>query len=61
MLCKFIIPSRGIIGLRNILITRHGITSQEAWEKLGNKGWSYDDVLPFFKKSCNGQKNLLKI
>ena len=21
------------------------------WEKLGNKGWSYEEVLPFFKKS----------
>ena len=25
----------------------------DSWEKLGNKGWSYDDVLPFFKKSEN--------
>jgi len=23
------------------------------WARLGNKGWSYDDVLPYFKKSEN--------
>uniref|UniRef100_A0A646QF74 Glucose dehydrogenase n=1 Tax=Hemiscolopendra marginata TaxID=943146 RepID=A0A646QF74_9MYRI len=25
----------------------------DKWEKLGNPGWSYDDVMPFFKKSEN--------
>ena len=23
------------------------------WAKLGNLGWSYEDVLPYFKKSEN--------
>jgi choline dehydrogenase len=26
------------------------------WSQLGNKGWSYDDVLPYFKKSENNEQ-----
>lgn len=26
------------------------------WSKLGNAGWSYDEVLPYFKKSENNHK-----
>ena len=26
------------------------------WQALGNRGWSYEDVLPFFRKAQNRQK-----
>ncbi|MEK9640623.1 MAG: GMC family oxidoreductase N-terminal domain-containing protein [Alphaproteobacteria bacterium] len=26
------------------------------WQQLGNRGWSFDDVLPYFKKSQNQQR-----
>jgi choline dehydrogenase len=28
----------------------------EHWQALGNEGWSYEDVLPYFKKSENQQR-----
>lgn len=28
----------------------------DAWAALGNEGWSYEDVLPYFKKSENREK-----
>ena len=28
----------------------------DLWQNLGNKGWSYDDVLPYFIKSENNQR-----
>ena len=42
----------------------------DSWEKMGNKGWSYKDVLPYFKKSehnedisneFHGQNGLLNV
>lgn len=36
----------------NGMIYNRGLPSDfDAWAQAGNKGWSYDDVLPYFKKS----------
>jgi len=36
-----------------ITITRNHVENYDAWERAGCKGWSYEDVLPYFKKCEN--------
>lgn len=36
--------------INGMMFIRGNATDYDHWESLGNKGWSYLDVLPFFKK-----------
>ena len=40
----------GSSALNGLLYIRGDKHDYDNWEKLGNKGWSYKDVLPLFKK-----------
>src|SRR5258708_33068696 len=43
----------GTSSINAMLYVRGSRHDFNAWAELGNPGWSYDDVLPYFKKSEN--------
>ena len=45
----------GSSAINAMLYVRGQKNDYEKWHELGNKGWSYDDVLPYFKKSENNE------
>ena len=41
----------GTGSINGMLYNRGSKQDYDAWEKAGNIGWSWDEVLPYFKKS----------
>lgn len=46
----------GSSSLNGLLYVRGQPEDYDRWVKLGNNGWSYDEVLPYFKKSEDNER-----
>jgi len=46
----------GSSSLNGLLYVRGNKTDYDHWRQLGNSGWSYDDVLPYFKQAEDQQR-----
>ena len=43
----------GSSSINALIYIRGNKKDYDEWSEMGNKGWSYDEVLPYFKKSEN--------
>ncbi|OHW98815.1 GMC oxidoreductase [Colletotrichum incanum] len=52
---EFSVPAGRVVGggsvVNGMVFVRGGKSEYAAWEKLGAKGWGWDDLLPYFKKA----------
>ena len=46
----------GSSSINAMLYVRGHASDYDHWRQLGNEGWSYNDVLPFFKKAENNER-----
>jgi choline dehydrogenase len=46
----------GSSAINAMLYVRGNAWDYDHWRQLGNEGWSYNDVLPFFKKAENNER-----
>lgn len=51
---SFLIPAAAVVGggttINGMFFDRGSALDYDAWVELGNPGWGWDDLLPYFKK-----------
>jgi choline dehydrogenase-like flavoprotein len=56
------VPTAKVVGGASVhngmFFNRGSKDDYDAWEKLGNPGWAWDDLLPYFKKVSSQSSNL---
>lgn len=46
----------GSSSINGLLYIRRQKEDYDGWRQMGNAGWSYDDILPYFKKGENQER-----
>ena len=62
---SFLLPRGRVLGgsssINGMVYVRGQVEDFDHWAQLGNRGWSYEDVLPYFKKSENNSRGPSRI
>ena len=51
----------GSSSINAMLYVRGHASDYDHWRQLGNEGWSYDDVLPYFKKAEHNERGARRL
>ncbi len=53
---EFQVPAAGVVGggtvVNGMFFDRGAAVDYDAWKEMGNPGWGWDDLLPYFRKVC---------
>jgi choline dehydrogenase-like flavoprotein len=59
------IPQGKVVGgstkLNRMVFDRGSRSDYDGWETLGNKGWNFAGLLPYFKKACLVSERIILI